>query len=91
MLDASSHTNQGFLLKSSPSTAVFLQIFLAGGLEPAPAATRSFFAVFALTHFFGGFITGVDIGKVVVEAASEDVILGVEVVVEVVVEVAVGP
>jgi len=74
-----------------PSAAFFLQVFLVGGLEPALAATRSFFAVFTLTCFFGSFIAGVDIGKVVVEAASEDVILGVEVVVEVVVKVAVGP
>jgi len=63
---------------------------LAGGLEPALAATRSFFAIFALTCFFGSFITGINIGKVVVEAASEDVILGIEVVVEVVVKVVVG-
>ena len=64
---------------------------MAGGLKPAPAATKSFFAVFALTHFFSSFIAGVSISKVVVEAALEDVILGVEVVVEVVVKVAVGP
>jgi len=64
---------------------------LAGGLEPALAAIRSFFTVFTLTRFFGSFIAGVNISKVVVEAALEDVILGVEVVVEVVVKVAVGP
>jgi len=63
---------------------------LVGGLELAPAAIRSFFAVFALTRFFSSFIAGVDIGKVVVEAALKDVILGIEVVVEVVVKVAVG-
>ena len=64
---------------------------MAGGLKLAPAATRSFFAVFALTCFFSSFIAGINISKVVVEAASEDVILGIEVVVEVVVKVAVGP
>jgi len=63
---------------------------LVGGLELVLAAIRSFFAVFTLTRFFSSFITGVDISKVVVEAALEDVILGVEVVVEVVVKVAVG-
>ena len=52
---------------------------------------RIFFAVFALTYFFSGFITGANISLVVVEAASEDVILGVKVVVEVVVKVVVGP
>ena len=56
---------------------------MAGGLELVPVAIRSFFAVFALTYFFSSFIAGVDIGKVVVEVASEDVILGVEVVVKV--------
>ena len=64
---------------------------MAGGLEPALAATASFFAVFALARFFGGFIAGIDIGSAVVDAASEDVILGIEVVVEVVVKAAVGP
>jgi len=59
-------------------------------LELAPAAIRSFFAIFALTHFFSGFIASINISKVVVEAALEDVILGVEVVVEVVVKVVVG-
>ena len=63
---------------------------MAGGLEPALAATASFFAVFALTRFFSDFITGVNISSVVVEAALGDVILGIEVVVEVVVKVAVG-
>jgi len=60
-------------------------------LEPVLAAIRSFFAIFTLTRFFGSFITGVNISKVVVEAALEDVILGIEVVVEVVVKVAVRP
>jgi len=60
-------------------------------LELALAAIRSFFAVFTLTRFFSSFIIGVNISKVVVEAALEDVILGVEVVVEVVVKVAVRP
>ena len=60
-------------------------------MELAPAATRSFFVVFTLTHFFGSFIAGVNISEAVVKAALEDVILGVEVVVEVVVKVAVRP
>jgi hypothetical protein len=64
---------------------------LVGSLELAPAAIRSFFTVFALTRFFSSFIAGVDISKVVVDVALEDVILGIEVVVEVVVKVAVRP
>jgi len=64
---------------------------LVGGLEPALVAIRSFFTVFALTRFFSSFITGINISKVVVEAALEDVILGIKVVVEVVVKVAVRP
>ena len=79
------------MLGSLPSAAFFLYIFLAGGLEPALAVTVFFFAVFTFAHFFGGFIASVNIGLAVVEAASGDVILGVEVVVEVVVKVAVGP
>jgi len=43
----------------------------------------------ALTRFFGGFIIGINISSVVVEAALEDVIPGVEAVVEVVIEVVV--
>ena len=62
---------------------------MAGGLEPA--AVGSFFAVFTLTHFFSSFVIGANISSAVVEAASEDVILGIEVVVEVVVKVVVGP
>ena len=58
-------------------------------MELVLAAIRSFFTIFTLTRFFGSFIAGVNISKVIVEAASEDVILGVEVVVEVVVKVAV--
>jgi len=62
---------------------------LAGGLKLALVATEYFFAVLALTHFFGSFIAGVNISSAVVEAALEDVILGVEVVVDIVVKVAV--
>ena len=72
----------------SPSSFVF---FLTGGLKLVLAATGSFFAVFALAHFFSGFIVGIDISSVVVEAVSEDIILGVEVVVEVMVKVTFGP
>ena len=64
---------------------------MAGGLELALAATVSFFTVFALTRFFSGFITGINISLAVVDAALGDVILGIEVVVEVVVKAAVGP
>ena len=60
-------------------------------MELVLAAIRSFFTVFTLTRFFSSFITGINIGKVVVEAASEDVILGIKVVVKVVVKVAVRP
>ena len=64
------------------STAFFLQVFLVGGLELALVAIKS---------FFSSFIIGVNISKIVIEAALEDVILGVEVVVKVVVKVVVGP
>ena len=64
---------------------------MVGGLELVLAATGSFFAVLTLTYFFSGFIAGVNISKVVVEAALEDVILGIEMVVEVVVKVTVRP
>ena len=74
-----------------PSAAFFFYIFLAGGLELVLAAIAFFFTVFALTYFFGGFIISINIGLAVVEVASGDVILGIEVVVEVVVKVAVRP
>ena len=47
--------------------------------------------MFTLTYFFSSFIAGVNISKIVVEVALEDVILGIEVVVEVVVKVVVRP
>ena len=63
---------------------------MASGLKLALTATGSFFAIFALIYFFNGFIIGINISLVVVEATLKDIILGIKVVVEVVVKVAVG-
>ena len=52
-------------------------------MELVLAARKSFFTIFALIRFFSGFIAGINISKVVVEVALEDVILGIEVVVKV--------
>ena len=59
------------------ATFFFLYIFLVGGLELVLVAIESFFTIFTLTYFFGGFTIGINISLVIIEVALKDVILGV--------------